>query len=184
MSTISELSAICAERNPVELDQRRRIVKLITGGADVNFGDKNGVTALHHAVRFRLPIVVKALLEHGANVNQVCRMSGSTPLHRAVTSTGAPGTAGKHQEANEIIRLLIAAGADPSIANKSGRTPADYVKDDTVKRLLKLVVKKPSSKRSNKPIVGRKKRNLMNEISETRFNFHVAHSSTDDGLTS
>jgi hypothetical protein len=53
-----------------------------------------------------------------------------------VTTTGAPSTAGKRQEALEIIRLLIAAGADPSITNKSGRKPADYVNDDTIKTLL------------------------------------------------
>jgi tankyrase len=86
---------------------------------------------------FEIPLAVRALIEHGANVNQVCRKSGSTPLHRAVTSTGAPGTAGKRQEAIEIIRLLIAGGADPSITNKSGRKPADYVKDDAIKSLLK-----------------------------------------------
>jgi hypothetical protein len=83
-----------------------------------------------------------------ANVEgQVCRKSGSTPLHRAVTSTGAPDTAGKRQEAVEIIRLLIAAGADPSIANKSGRKPVDYVKDDAVKSLLK-----PSNRGDKTPI--------------------------------
>ena len=143
MSTISELSAICTERCPDELEQRHRIVELISGGADDNSCDKNGVTALHHAVRFRFPFAVQALIEHGADVNQVCRKSGSTPLHRAVTSTGAPGTAGKQQEAIEIIRLLIAAGADPLISNKSGGTPADYVKNEAIKLLLKPRIKKP-----------------------------------------
>jgi tankyrase len=136
MSTIHELSNICAEQNPNPADQRRRLVKLLKSGADIHATDKNGVTALHHAVRFRSPGAVKTLIEFGANVNQVCRRSGSTPLHREVTSTGAPSSAGKQREAVEIIRLLVAAGADPSIANKSGRKPADYVKDDCIRSLL------------------------------------------------
>ena len=137
MSTIHELSDICAEQNPKPIDQRRRLIGLLKAGADIHAADKNGVTALHHAVRFRSLIAVRTLIEHGANVNQVCRRTGSTPLHRAVTTTGAPGTAGKREEAIEIIRLLIAAGADPSITNKSGRKPADDVKDDAIKSLLK-----------------------------------------------
>src|SRR5688572_1535182 len=136
MSSIHELSSICAEQNPNPADQRKRLITLLKAGADIHAADKNGVTALHHAVRFRSPIAVRTLIEHGANVNQVCRRSGSTPLHRAVTTTGAPSTAGKREEALEIIRLLIAAGADPSIANKSGRKPADYAKDDAIKSLL------------------------------------------------
>ena len=136
MSTILELSKICVERNPDPEDQRKRIIALLASGADLNAADKNGVTALHHAVRFRSPMAVETLIEHGANVNQVCGETRSTPLHRAVTSTGAPGTAGKRQEAVGIIRLLLAAGADPSLANKSGRKPGDYIKDEAVKAML------------------------------------------------
>lgn len=135
---ILPLSEICSEQNSNSADQRRRLIELLNAGVDIHATDKNGVTALHHAVRFRSPVAVKTLIEHGANVNQVCRRSGSTPLHRAVTTTGAPSTAGKRKEALEIIRLLIAAGADPSIANKSGRKPADYVKDDAIKSLLSV----------------------------------------------
>ena len=138
---ILPLSDICAEQNPDARDQRKRLIALLKAGADIHATDNNGVTALHHAVRFRSPTAVKTLIEHGANVNQVCQKSGSTPLHRAVTTTGAPNTAGKRQEALEIIRLLIAAGADPSITNKSGRKPADYVKDDAIKSLLKPGIK-------------------------------------------
>jgi tankyrase len=134
----SELSEICCERNPEPTDQRRRLVKLLKAGADIHTTDKNGVTALHHAVRFRSPVAVETLIEHGANVNQVCRRSGSTPLHRAVTQTGAPGTAGKQDAAREIVRILLAAGADPSIMNKSGKKPADYATDETIKSLLAL----------------------------------------------
>jgi ankyrin repeat protein len=137
MSTILELSKVCGVQNTSDADRQRQIIALLHAGADVNACDKNGVTALHHAVRFRIPIAVKTLIEHGANVNQACKRSGSTPLHRAVISTGAPGTAGKNKEAAEIIRLLIANGADPSVTNKSGQKPIDYAKDGAVKSLLK-----------------------------------------------
>jgi tankyrase len=109
---------------------------LLKSGADINESDKNGVTALHHAVRFRSPVAVKTLIEHGANVNQACRRSGSTPLHRAVTSTGAPHTAGRQTEAREIVTLLLAAGADPSIQNKRGKKPVDYVTDTDMMALF------------------------------------------------
>src|SRR3954454_24830537 len=129
----NELFDICAERSPNRADQRRRLRKALKAGADVHATDKNGVTALHHAVRFRSPAVVATLIEFGANVNQPCRRNGSTPLHRAVTQTGAPGTAGMAEPAGEIIRVLLAAGADASISNKSGKMPADYVADRTFK---------------------------------------------------
>jgi tankyrase len=132
----NELFEICCERNPNPNGQRRRLVKALRAGADVHAADKNGVTALHHAVRFRSPAAVQTLLEFGANVNQACRRNGSTPLHRAVTQTGAPGTAGKGQAAKEIVQLLLAAGADPSLTNKSGRKPADYATDEAIKSLL------------------------------------------------
>src|SRR5687768_12271908 len=133
----NELFDICSDRDPKSAEQRRQIVAALKRGADIHATDKNGVTALHHAVRFRSPTAVKTLIERGANVNQACRRNGSTPLHRAVTQTGAPGTAGRQEAAVEIIRLLLAAGADPSIANKSGKIPADYAHDATIQSLLK-----------------------------------------------
>lgn len=133
----NELPAIGGDRNPRPADQRSQMVKSLIEGADIHATDKNGVTALHHAVRFRSPTAVKTLIELGANVNQACRRNGSTPLHRAVTQTGAPGTAGRADAAKEIIEILLAAGADSSIANKSGKRPADYVKDDAIKSLLR-----------------------------------------------
>jgi tankyrase len=132
----NELFDICSDRNPKPAEQRRKIVLALKHGADIQATDKNGVTALHHAVRFRSPAAVKTLIEHGANVNQACRRNGSTPLHRAVTQTGAPGTAGKVEAAREIIRILLAAGADISVANKSGKRPVDYATDKLVKSLL------------------------------------------------
>jgi len=130
------LSDVCCQRNADALDQRKAIEALIESGADVHETDKNGVTPLHFAVRFRSPAAVQTLLAHGARVNQVCKRSGSTPLHRAVTTTGAPETAGKKREALQIITLLLKAGADASIPNKNGKRPIDYVKDPDILRLL------------------------------------------------
>src|SRR5690349_24603006 len=132
----NELFDVCSDRNPNPAEQRQQIIKLLKAGADIHATDKNGVTALHHAVSVRSPAAVKTLIARGANVNQACRRNGSTPLHRAVTQTGAPGTAGRQMAAVEIIRLLLAAGADPSITNKSGKTPADYATDKAIKSLL------------------------------------------------
>jgi uncharacterized protein len=136
MASIFVLSRICAEQAPDPIQQRRSLIAALKTGAGIDAGDKNGVTALHHAVRFRNPLAVKTLIEQGADVNRACTRSGSTPLHRAVTQTGAPSSAGKAREALEIVRLLLAAGADPDIANKTGRKPIDYVRDDAMRALL------------------------------------------------
>ena len=64
----NELFDICCGRNPNPSDQRRQIIMALKGGADIHATDKNGVTALHHAVRFRSPAAVKTLIEHGANM--------------------------------------------------------------------------------------------------------------------
>ena len=130
------LSAICVERDSDPVDQRKRIVALLKEGANVDETDQNGVTPLHHAVRFRSPVAVETLIQGGASVNQRCKRSGSTPLHRAVTSTGAPGTAGKVEERLKIIRLLLDAGADPTIMNRQGKMPLDYVADKDARALL------------------------------------------------
>jgi tankyrase len=132
----SDLFNICCERDSKPADQRKRLEKVLDAGADIHATDKNGVTALHHAVRFRSPAAVKTLIEYGANVNQACRRNGSTPLHRAATQTGAPGTAGKQNAAQEIAKALLDAGADPSIRNKSGKRPIDYATDDALRALL------------------------------------------------
>jgi ankyrin repeat protein len=131
-----QLSEICARRNPDPDRQRADIERLLKAGADIQEADKNGVTPLHHAVRFRNPVAVETLLVNGAAVNQACCRSGSTALHRAVTSTGAPSTAGKSAEARQIIELLLRFGADSSIRNKNGKRAIDYVRDEDLRRLL------------------------------------------------
>ncbi len=131
-----QLSVAIAAKAPEPSVQVKGIEACIRAGVDVRETDKNGVTILQLAVRFRSPAAVQALIAMEANVNQTCKRSGSTPLHRAVTSTGAPGTAGMQAEAREIVSLLLAAGADPSIRNKNGKTPGDYAIDEIIQARL------------------------------------------------
>jgi len=79
---------------------------------------------------------VKELIAQGADVNAVDKKTKSTPLHRAVTNTGAPATAGKMDYAIEIARLLLTNGANPRIKNKNGKMPIDYVKNPEMKDVL------------------------------------------------
>jgi ankyrin repeat protein len=131
-----KLSAVCCQRNPDPAAQCAEIESLLQAGANIHETDKNGVTPLHHAVRFRSPAAVELLLSRGAAVNQTCQRSGSTALHRAVTSTRAPGTSGKSAEAKQIVEILLRHGADPAIKNKRGKQAADYVRDDELLRML------------------------------------------------
>jgi ankyrin repeat protein len=99
---------------------------LLTRGAETELADRNGATALHRAVRARSPAAVRELLGAGARVDARLRQRGSTPLHLAMQSTGASGTAGAECEQLEIIALLLEHGADPRALDARGRTPFDW----------------------------------------------------------
>ena len=129
--------AACSSHDAAPKRQVEVIRFLKSKGALVNETDKNGVTPLHRAVRFRSPAAVKALLKMGANVDAQDRKSHSTALHRAVTNTGAPMTKGKGAAVDEIIAALLKAGADARIKNKLGKKPIEYAKNQGIKYLLR-----------------------------------------------
>lgn len=112
------------------------IARLVRSGADVDRQDRGGAAALHRAVRARSPAAVRSLLESGARVD--CRLgkNASTPLHLAVQSTGAGGTAGAVAGQFEIIRLLLDHGADPGAKDARGKSVAMWTTNDRVREAL------------------------------------------------
>lgn len=81
---------------------------------NVNDQDINGKTALHVACEFNIPIIVKLLVNYGANPTIPTHLDIGfyTPLHKAC-----------EKGSREIVEMLIRAGADLDARNKVGQTP-------------------------------------------------------------
>lgn len=103
---------------------------LISAGADVHAADGMGATPLFIASKKLVPVLVK----HGANVNARAH-DGSTPLHAWACESDDTGAVGS-------IKALLKAGADPTLADHNGKTPADHAEERDDKKKMKLL--KPS----------------------------------------
>lgn len=115
---------------------------LVRHGADVNATNSQGQTPLHLAARNRPTEVLALLLKMGAYPNGHDE-EGLTPLHLLVSSPwetveripeGLPSAEHDAFWANvsdlrraEGVKLLTAAGADPSIPSAMGVVPLDWV---------------------------------------------------------
>lgn len=90
--------------------------RLLDGGEPPDTPDRQGFTPLHAACQQENIAVAQLLLDAGAAVDPRDSF-GNTPLWRAVFAFqgGQP----------DLIRLLLAAGADPDAKNNSNRSPRD-----------------------------------------------------------
>ena len=97
-------------------DEVRRLLRL---GADVDYRDSQGKTALHRASRAGFRVTMGILLEHGASV-YIEDTKGETPLFDAIRSTIKNA-----DRKAEAIRALLEAGADSLHVNRRGETAAE-----------------------------------------------------------
>ncbi len=117
-----------------EVDQNSVIHFLLELGADTNAKDDEGWTALPTAVNADTgrASVVQTLLDAGADINAKCTCTGYlgggwTALMIAVHKN----------DRKAMVDMLLAQGADPSLANNQGATPLTITDNmDTVRALL------------------------------------------------
>lgn len=118
---------------------------LIDAGLDVNAADNTGQTPLMNAASNQNLTAVKLLLAKGANVNAITRPPGSR------TVIGTPGL-GKFTALNlacafsptdpEVVKTLLAAGADVNVQDGRGMTPlmlataTDHQDPEVIKALI------------------------------------------------
>ncbi len=105
-------------------DHMEVLVFLVAAGADVNAGGGEGRTALMECASSDAVDAARRLLELGADVNQPSQ-SGVTALHEAVFSACED-----YQEPadNEMVPLLVDAGADLHAADADGVTPLELAR--------------------------------------------------------
>ncbi|XP_040610869.1 protein phosphatase 1 regulatory subunit 12A isoform X5 [Mesocricetus auratus] len=100
------------------------VLKLLHRGADVNYANVDGLTALHQACIDDNVDMVKFLVENGANINQPDN-EGWIPLH-AAASCGYL----------DIAEFLIGQGAHVGAVNSEGDTPLDIAEEEAMEELL------------------------------------------------
>ncbi|XP_078271278.1 protein phosphatase 1 regulatory subunit 12A-like isoform X2 [Rhinoraja longicauda] len=106
------------------------VEKLLQKGADINYTNVDGLTALHQACIDENLSMVTFLLEHGVDVNQPDN-EGWTALH-AAASCGFM----------EITQYLIKQRASVAAVNSEGELPVDIAQGEAMERMLKEVIKK------------------------------------------
>ncbi len=152
--------------------QRGEIVSaLLEVGSEINVRDAQGWTPLIHAINSNDISIVRMLVKHNADIN-LADTEGRTPLHHAVEmqdsnlvyefidkevdvnaldATGwTPLMVAAHSKQPQLIRMLLANGAEQSIQNNEGNRAVDLVGDN--QNLRNLILLSGSGSATRRPI--------------------------------
>ncbi|KAJ8381431.1 hypothetical protein SKAU_G00022090 [Synaphobranchus kaupii] len=100
------------------------VLRMLDRGADINYANVDGLTALHQACIDDNVDMVTFLVVHGASINQPDN-EGWIPLH-AAASCGYM----------DIAEYLISQGANVGVVNSEGETPLDIAEEEAMEELL------------------------------------------------
>ena len=136
------LMAACSESDapytPDAVDSVARF--LLENGAECNFQNNSGDTALHEAAGSRQSGVVSVLLDHSADINSRNR-AHNTALHIACNRTRNM----KKIEAEEVVRKLLDRGADYDAPGMGDMTPLATACQVGEESIMKLLLNKGAS---------------------------------------
>jgi ankyrin repeat protein len=111
--------------------QTAAIEPLFRKGADFQFHDMYGIiqnNALHEAVNSENPEILKAVLATQVLAIDEADVKGLTPLMKAAMN---------NQE--ELVRILLAAGASKTLASPNGKTATDFARKRGYQSIVDLL---------------------------------------------
>ena len=144
-----------------------KVEKLLQNGADINYKDFLGYSALQFAVIRGHTVIVKLLLEKGANPN-IQDILGKTPLMYAIDFNTY-----YENKMVQIVNLLLQYGADTDIKNKNGLSAIDLALQQSPTDIYILLKPSKIIKEKNilgyvlQPVLSRELIHLLKEIKES-----------------
>jgi ankyrin repeat protein len=113
-------------------DDPRLLDLFAANGAVVNDKDSYNGTGLIRAAHRGYPVIIDRLVKAGVEVDHVNRLGWTALLEAVILGTGGD----EHQA---VVRRLLEAGADRSIADREGRTALDHARERGFTEIVALL---------------------------------------------
>jgi len=90
---------------------------ILEQGIDLYWTDREGISVLDMAVKFKRKDIIELCIAHGFDLNITKRKSGMTPVMLAACFSDT-----------EMIQILLDNGGEMNLQDRAGMTPLDYAR--------------------------------------------------------